>query len=194
MGFSDEGKPLDRVIFLARKAVSVDPLSQTARAALAGAYQLARDRRGVIRESEALLSLKPLGTLFAVAAWNIALAGEWERGLAILREQMEILQYYPGWFHVAGFFDSYRKSEYETALREAHMMNIPTLVMDPLLRVAALGQLGRIEQGRRAIAELLEIRPDFNEDPRRYLNWLIPSDELVDRVLEGVEKAGLPLS
>ena len=46
LGFSDEGNPLDRVLQLARKAVSLDPLSQTARIALAGAYQLARDRRG----------------------------------------------------------------------------------------------------------------------------------------------------
>ena len=194
MGFSDEGNPLDRVLYLARRAVSLDPLSQTARSALAGAYQLARDRRGVIRESEALLSLKPPGTLFAVAAWNIALAGEWERGLAILREQMEMLQYYPGWFHTAGFLDYYRRSEYEAALKEAHMMNLPTVMLDPLQRAAALGQLGRTKRGRRAIAELLKLRPDFAADPRRYLNWLIPLDELVDHVLEGVEKAGLSLS
>lgn len=194
MGFSDERNPLDRVLYLARRAVSIDPLSQTARAALAGAYQLARDPQGVIRESEALLSLKPLGTLFAVAAWNIALAGEWEHGLAILREQMEMLQYYPGWFHVAGFLDYYRKSEYEAALKDAHMMNLPTVILDPLQRAAALGQLGRINQSRRVIAELLKLRPDFAADPRRYLNWLIPLDELVDHVLEGVEKAGLSLS
>ncbi|MGA7879138.1 MAG: hypothetical protein WCA08_25990, partial [Desulfoferrobacter sp.] len=181
-------------LYLARRAVSLDPLSQTARSALAGAYQLARDRRGVIRESEALLSLKPPGTLFAVAAWNIALAGEWERGLAILREQMEMLQYYPGWFHTAGFLDYYRRSEYEAALKEAHMMNLPTVMLDPLQRAAALGQLGRTKRGRRAIAELLKLRPDFAADPRRYLNWLIPLDELVDHVLEGVEKAGLSLS
>jgi len=194
MGFSDENNPLDKVLYLARKAVSLDPLSQTARSALAGAYQLARDRQGVIRESEALLSLKPPGTLFAVAAWNIALAGEWERGLAILREQMEMLQYYPGWFHTAGFLDYYRRSEYEAALKEAHMMNLPTVMLDPLQRAAALGQLGRTKRGRRTIAELLELRPDFAADPRRYLNWLIPFDELVDHLLEGIEKAGLSLS
>ena len=106
---------------------------------------------------------------------------------------MELLQYYPGWFHVAGFLDHYRRCKYEDALREAYMMNTPTLILDPLQRAAALGQLGKLNRGRRAVEELIELCPDFPTNPRRYLNWLISFDELVDHVLEGLEKAGLPL-
>jgi len=192
LGFSEEGNPLSEVLPQARRAVALDPLSQIARSNLVGAYQLARDPRGMIRESDALLSLKPYGTvLYAIAGWSIALAGEWKRGLTILREQMEALQYYPGWFHLAGFMDRYRRGEFEAALQEAHMMNSPTLFIDPLLRAAALGQLGRVDTGRQAIRELIGLNPDFPADQRRYLNWLIPSDELVDHLLGGLDKAGL---
>ena len=194
LGFSAAANPLPRAMQLARKAVSLDPHSQQARIALAGAYQLARNIRGMVRESEIVLSLKPFGTLYATAAWNIALAGQWQRGLAILQEQMEAMQYYPGWFHIPVFLNHYRRFEYEAALMEAHKMTTPTLFIDPLQRAAALGQLGQPDRSRRAIAELLELHSKFPEDPRRYLNWLIPFDDLVDHLLEGLEKAGLALS
>lgn len=194
LGFSNESNPLPEVLPQARRAVALDPLSQIAQANLVGAYQLARDMQGMIRESETLLSLQPYGTLFAIAGWSIALAGEWKRGLAILREQMEILQYYPGWFHIAGFLDHYSRLEYEAALQEAHLMKTPTLFLDPLMRAAALGQLGRVAKGREAIGELIGLNPNFPAQPRRYLNWLIPFNDLVGHLLEGAEKAGLRAS
>lgn len=193
LGFSSEGNPLAVVMPMARRAVSLNPLSQIARVNLAGAYQLARDPSGMVREAEVLISFKPYGTLYAVAGWNIALAGQWERGLKILREQMVLLPYYPGWLHLAEFMDCYRKFNYDAALREAHLLNTPTILIDPLLRAAAFGQLGMHTQGEGAINELLELCPAFLNDSRRYVNWLIPFDELVDHLFEGVRKAGLAI-
>jgi TolB-like protein len=194
LGLQGGGDPSLEVLRMARRAVSLDPLSQMARASMAGACQLARDPAGMLREARALISIKPYGTHYALAGWTMALAGEWQQGLMVLREQMALLRYYPGWFHLASFIDQYRRAEYHAALREAHMMNTPTLLLDPMQRAAAFGQLGMRTQGQWAVAELLELCPVFPGDPRRYINWLIPFDDLVDHLLEGLRKAGLSVS
>jgi TolB-like protein len=127
-------------------------------------------------------------TSLAQAGWFLALAGKFEEGIELLNQQLELLQYYPGWFRHVYFLYHYTEGRYEEALTEANQFDMPGLLWDPVERAAALGQLGRIDEGRKAIHELLALYPDFFTNPRRYLNCYIMFDDLVDDVLEGLEK------
>jgi adenylate cyclase len=176
----------------AKRAVSLDRSCDYAFWAMSLATMAARDTKAVISASESLLELDPSPSNRAFAGWCLALAGQWERGLEILDKNKKIMQLYLGWLHHAPFLNYYRQGHYENALNEAVKMNVPMLVWDPLERAAALSQLGRTNKARKAIDEIISLYPDFINDPRRYLNCYIMQDELVDHVIEGLIRAGLP--
>jgi len=175
-----------------RTAISLDRTCDYAYWTLAVAAIQAREKETVINAANTLHKLQPPASTHALAGWSLTVAGQWERGLEILHRYMLELQVYPGWLHHAPFLDYYRQGRYEEALNETVKMNVPMLVWDPVERAAALGQLGRSDAADIAIKEILSVRPDFVDDPRRYLNCYIMQDELVDHVIEGLVMAGLP--
>ena len=60
-----------------------------------------------------------------------------------------------------------------------------------MCNASSLGHLGKHEEGRKAIAELLRRKPDFSpEYVANILPYKDPAD--LDHLLEGLRKAGLP--
>ena len=175
-----------------RHAISLDPGSDYPWWVLGHTAIVARDKETVLAAVESLFKLNPPPSTLALGAWLLALVGQWQRGLSLLSEQLDIMRFYPGWFHHVFFLDYYQNSDYENALIEANKMNIPVFLWDPVERCAALGQLGYINEAASALDEVLALRPDFSDNPRRYLDCYIFQDELVVHVLDGLYKAGLP--
>ena len=64
---------------------------------------------------------------------------------------------------------------------------------DPLTRAATFGQLERYEEGRRAVEELMKLKPEFPTRGRRLIEHYIKFEEIVDRVIDGLSKAGLDI-
>ena len=62
-----------------------------------------------------------------------------------------------------------------------------------LLRAAALGQLGRLEEAQMAAAEVQRICPQFPDLADKYFRSLSGFDLLSDHLKEGLHKAGLAL-
>lgn len=54
-----------------------------------------------------------------------------------------------------------------------------------------MGNLDNKEKANVEITQLLELRPEFNEDPKGYLQRFLGSLEGVDILSEGLRKAGL---
>ena len=71
------------------------------------------------------------------------------------------------------------------------LVETPELIRQPLIRAAATGALGRPKETKPFLAELLEVNPDFRERPREYLQPLFVTDLHMDRVMDGLSKAGL---
>ena len=59
------------------------------------------------------------------------------------------------------------------------------------MRAAALGQLGRQDEANNAASQLLEMVPDFAPRSRAMISRYVKVDSLVDKVIEGLRKAGL---
>lgn len=120
-----------------------------------------------------------------------ALAGDWTAGIEMLNEALSGLLHPPGWAFRATYLDYYRRRLYGAALREIGKYHSPEHITPALLRAAALGQLGRIEEAGIAVSEVLRICPRFRDISAEYLRYLVPSDELQEHVMEGLRQAGL---
>ncbi len=81
--------------------------------------------------------------------------------------------------------------EYENAFVEAVKFNFPELYLDPMMRAAALGQMGKTSEAGKALRELLELEPVFVYRGRQRVNRYVKVNSLIDKIFEGLQKAGL---
>jgi hypothetical protein len=60
-----------------------------------------------------------------------------------------------------------------------------------MMRAAALAQLGWEDHARAAVGKLLKLEPDFTTRGRSLMSRYVKVDGLIDRIFEGLQKAGL---
>ena len=168
------------------------PDNQFALDALTLVYFHRGDKKLFLKHVEETIALNPNSPyVVGVAGWHMALYGEWERGLALLKKGMKLNPYHPSWFHLAPYMDCYRRGEYENAFAEALKFNYPELYLDPMMRAAALSRMGRQKQAKAAVAQLLELEPDFTTRGRWLISRYVKVDDLINTIIEGLRKAGL---
>lgn len=191
LGYSGDLENLREAIRYARTALDVDPTSRHAWFVIGLASLVLRDRSRAVRAAEALLRPATTAATIAWAGWLLALTGEWERGLGLLLPQLDLQPGLPAWLHHAEFLYHYQHRDYEAALECSKKFDMPSIFWDPLDRAAVLGQLGRSAEAKKAIDEMLRLQPKVADEPLHFLNCFIFQDELVEHVLEGLNKAGL---
>ncbi len=186
--------PLEQALVAARKGAALEPENQITRTALAHVYFFRNERELFLSEAETALALNPNAAgLIGFLGWLLALYGEWEQGLAILEKGKKLNPHYPGWFHLAPFFNYYLQERCEEAYQEALAFQMPQLFWDPLLRAAALGRLGRKQEGAQALAELLHLRPDFPTAGPFLISCYAKFPYLIEGLLDGLRLAGLKI-
>ena len=98
----------------------------------------------------------------------------------------------PGYFYFARCCNGYRQGRYAEVLEAAARVNMPNYFHTHAMRAAALGQLGRREEARKALQDLLALRPDFAAAARQeYAKWY--DSELIEQLIDGLRKAGLEI-
>jgi adenylate cyclase len=122
-----------------------------------------------------------------------SIAGDWETGARMLSGALEMISHPPGWAFRATFLNLYRQKDYARALFEIKKYHATEHFTPSLLRAAALGQLGRLEEARVAAAEVHRICPQFSDLSSRYFRSLSGFDSLSDDLKEGLHKAGFTL-
>jgi adenylate cyclase len=192
LGFCEIEAPLEKALTFAQKGVALEPHNQFARDALTLVYFHQGNKDHFLQHAEETLVLNPNSPyVVGVAGWHMALFGEWDRGLALLKKGMKLNPYHPSWFHLAPYMDYYFRGEYEKAFSEALKFNFSGLYLDPVMRAAALSQLGRQKEAQTAIRELRKLEPDFATRGRWLIRRYVKVDDLVHKIIEGLQKAGL---
>lgn len=74
----------------------------------------------------------------------------------------------------------------DAALRHARDFEMPGFFWGNIMRVAALGLLGKNDEARLEYDKLLKLKPDFASDCRNYIEVFVLDDNLVSRMLEGI--------
>jgi len=192
LGFCEIDASLEKALVFARKGVALAPQNQFARDALTLVNFHRGDKDFFLKHAAETIALNPNSPyIVGVAGWHMMLYGEWERGRALLKKGMKLNPYHPTWFHLAPFMDHYHHGEYENAYTEALNFNFPELYLDPMMRAAALGQLERQKKAKTALSQLLKLEPNFATRGRGMIGRYVKVDEIIDTIIEGLQKAGL---
>jgi adenylate cyclase len=192
LGFCEIDSSLEKAMKFARKGVSLEPKNQFVLDALTLVYFHRGNKELFLKHLEQTIALNPNSPyIIGVAGWHLTLYGEWDRGIALLEKGMKLNPYHPSWFHLAPFMYHYYHGAYEKAYAEALRFNFPELFWDPVMRAAALIQMGKIPEAKSAVDELRRLIPDFENGGRRLIGLYVKVDDLVDKVVEGLRKAGL---
>ena len=192
LGFCEIDAPLEKALNFAQKAMALAPQNQFVQDAITLVYFHKGDKKLFLQHLDQTLALNPNSPyIVGVAGWHMALYGEWKRGLSLLKKGIQLNPYHPTWFHLAFYMDCYRRGDYENALSEALQFNYPELYLDPLMRAAVLAQLDRPNAARTAVDQLLRLEPDFKGRGRQLISHYLKVDDLVDKIIEGLQKAGV---
>src|ERR1039458_557110 len=190
-GFQGPPDPLGRAAAAARRAVELAPSSALALQAVSQSLVFRKEFTASRPVAErALLQNRADGALKAFLGMLIAFSGEWDRGCALVDGALRLNPHHPGWYWVPAAVNAYRKRDYLASIEASLTINIPGYFWGPFISAASYGQLGEPDAARKALKELLEIRPDFAEVVRVEIGKWFDSD-LVEHFVEGLSKAGL---
>jgi TolB-like protein len=190
-GFNLRPDPLGRAFAAARQAIAAAPSNHLAHHAMASVLFFQRELQGFRSAAERALTLNTMdGYTFAYMGMLTAFAGDWERGCALSERGRNLNPHHPGWYWFAPVFDAYRRGDYQGAVDICQKVNMPTFWRTQCALAAAYGQLGDMQAGRKAVAALLAVRPNFATAARQECEkWWQP--EMVEKLVEGLHKAGL---
>ncbi len=185
----------DKALEAAKRAVAVNPNSATAHIMLADAYFNVHDLDSFRREGERSLALNPNNPhLVSNYGLRLAFIGEWDRGLALMRKAIAMNPDYPGWYRFPFVLYHYERGEYAKALSQVRKINMPEFYWSHMTAAMTLGQMGRERDASESVGKLLRLKPDFGQQVYATLRiWNLPQP-LIDRIEEGLRKAGLAIT
>jgi TolB-like protein/Tfp pilus assembly protein PilF len=193
-GFNVRPDPLGRAKTVAERAVETDSTNPLACQALAQSLFFRGEKQAFRPVAERTIALNRMdGATTAFMGLLLACAGDWERGCAVAESAMRLNPHFPGWYRLAGIFNAYRTHDYRAAIDGALRMQMPGYFWISTACAAAFGQLGEQQHARRALDELLAIRPELATNAREeFGKWFEP--DFVEHVVDGLRKAGLPVA
>ena len=192
-GFNLQPDPIGRALAAARRAVDAAPANHLAYHALASALFFRRELGAFRAAAERALALNSMdGFTAAYLGFQIAYAGDWERGCALAERATRLNPHHPGWYWFPLFFNAYRQRDYQGALDAVLKVNMPAFWRTHFALAAAYAQLGERDAASNAVRQLLTIKPDFPVIARNELRkWW--DAELIEHLVDGLRKAGLEI-
>jgi tetratricopeptide (TPR) repeat protein len=185
---------IDQGLAFAHNAVRLDPSSQRARASLAFALLVKGETAAGLVETENAVALNPESFVYQeTIGYFLAFFGEWDRGMALVRKAVARNPHHMPWARRALWADHLRRGEVEKAYQEALLYRDTGFYWRSLMRACCLGHLGRLDEARVELAELLRTKPDFARRGRTLIGRYLKLPELQARVEDGLAKAGLAL-
>jgi adenylate cyclase len=182
---------------LARRAVVLDPIDAEAHATLAWAMLRHGDYEGAVAEAKIALAMCPnLALAHGTLGETLIFSGLPKEGLAAVETSIRLDPHDPKLIYrlnnlALGFYFS---REYEAAV-EAAMRAVRANPDFPLAYrwlAAALGQLGRTAEAKKALEKAIAIAPaTFDMYVRQRVPWHRPEDHA--HMVDGLCKAGMPV-
>ena len=186
--------PIDYTMTYAHNGVRVDPSSRRARCILAAGLLVKGELPSAREELEQALRLSNDSLVYLeIIGYFLTLAGDASRGPALIRAAFERNPHSLPNATMGLWFDYLRRGETTLAYQTALEFRDPTFFWRGVMRASCLGLLGRAEEARVEVDDLLRDKPDFRVRGRTLIGHYIKHPEVMELVAGGLEKAGLPL-
>jgi adenylate cyclase len=185
-------EPLEKAFKFALNGTRLAPDNQRCRAAMAYIHLFRNDMAAGLAEAERALNLGP-ETLFMIDGIGhlMTLMGDFERGPALIRKVMQLNPFYGNYVHFSLWVNCLRQKDYAGAYQETLRLNAPVFFWDHIVKASSFGLLGNIEDGRKAAAELLKLKPDFPARGRILMRHYIKFEAIFERVIKGLKAVGV---
>ena len=187
--------PLEKAEEFAKRGVILDPTHRYTRMIMAYVRLMQNKIRVARSEAEAAYHLCP-NSIMALDSlgWLTALSGDWKRGINWIRKSINIYPNHRPWTRYALCLDCFRQGDYDRAFRESDHFMLPDLFWDQLLKASCLGHLGRKTEGQTRIESLVKLKPDFERRGRILIGRYVKFEDIADRIIEGLNAAGMKIA
>jgi adenylate cyclase len=186
----------ERALESAQKAVALDREDAGAHCTLGRMRYLGRDYAAAISELELALDLNPS---LALAHYGLGAAfvfsGRPQAAFPHLESAIRLSPHDP---NMGSYLVRIAEAKYLTGDDDAAVRFALKALAQPSFQwsryailIAALGQLGRLEEARRYVNEVTRTRPNFSVEFVRTMHPFVRDME-IDRYYEGLRKAGVP--
>ncbi|BDI60838.1 winged helix-turn-helix domain-containing protein [Qipengyuania nanhaisediminis] len=187
----------DRALEMARRAIQIDPRNAYAQFCLAEVHFFRREYGSFKSAANKAIDLNPYDSdAMAMIGIMMTYGGDRERGVELSLRAMALNPDHPGWYRFAHIFADLIAGDYERAIEWAEMVQMPLYYADPYVRAIVLGLMGREDEAKAALGEMLALWGDdltgFRE--KAIERWTYRSPELQDLFARGLELAGMDLS
>lgn len=184
--------PLDRAAEAARNATALEPDNARAHLVTAIVYWFKHDFRAFDQEAALALSLNENDTSVAAElGMRFSLRGDWERAQPLLERAVAQAPFKPHLYRIAYSLHAYETGDYPLALKEAERTQLPNHPIIQLLKVAIYGAMGHISDAREIWRSIQKSTPRMADDPRYWMFDRGLSDPYIDRLMDGLDKAGV---
>lgn len=179
----------------AQHALELDPDNPDAYFALAILTQMSSQDLAEFKQlSEQTIGLNPNDAykLADLGTW-MGYAGQWELAKEWVSRSMLLNPKHQSWLWQTWHLNSFLKGDYKKSRDYALKMKLPNNYMVQASLTAAYAMNGEQDKARETLAHLLELRPDYPEDPRLPFRTRGMPVELIEALMAGLSKAGLDI-
>ena len=192
--WSKDPQALEWALKAAQKAVALDDSLPLAYMYLGWAYLWKKQYEQAIAEAERAIALDPnFAEGYARFGQILTLAGRPEEGVNLLKKAMSLDPHYPPTYLFFLGYGYYAMGQYEEAIAalKRSLARNPDHFSPHRALAVIFSELGRKEEARAEVAEMLRISPGVSLEGQRE-RMCFKDQAVFERYLEGLRKAGLP--
>ncbi|MBX4863712.1 adenylate cyclase [Rhizobium sophorae] len=188
----DQDSAIQRALDAARRATQIDPSNTRGLQALMTALFFDRQLAESLRVGELALATNPNDTeLIGEFGTRLAIAGQWQRGAALLDQAIALNPGSGGFYHGTRALAAYMLHDNDTAVLEIRQANMQKFPLFHVVAAIIYAEAGLMDDARREGQIFVSMRPDFlpNVVTELAMRNMQPEDR--DRLIEGLRKAGM---
>ena len=177
----------------AQRALDLDPSNPDAYYALAIRSQMVGDPPEVFANyARKAVELNPNDSfvLADLGTW-MAYAGQWETGKDWVTRAKMLNPKHQSWWDFIWQLHAYLEGDYAASIDHAQNVNVPGNYMVQAALAAAYAMNGDDEMAGQTLDRVLELKPDYARDPSQPFRARGMEQELVDKLMDGLDRAGL---